>query len=246
MEKPQPNRKKGKLFLIPTGLGGGALLEVLPLSVKKIVEEVDFYIAENEKTARQFIKRLVPNKSQPSLHFNVLNKFTKDYDLPNFIKPCKDGINVGLLSEAGCPGIADPGAQIVELAHQHEIKVVPLVGPSSILLAMMASGLNGQNFAFHGYLPIDKLERKRKIKQLEKISGEYDQAQIFIETPYRNEQLLEDFKTHLHSHTKLCVAREITQKEELILTKKVLEWKKAKISLNKKPTIFIFQKEAVF
>src|SRR5699024_1545494 len=180
------------------------------------------------------------------LHFNGLNKFTKDYDLPNFIKPCKDGINVGLLSEAGCPGIADPGAQIVELAHQHEIKVVPLVGPSSILLAMMASGLNGQNFAFHGYLPIDKSERKRKIKQLEKISGEYNQAQIFIETPYRNEQLLEDFKTHLHSHTKLCVAREITQKEELILTKKVSEWKKSKISINKNPTIFIFQKEAVF
>lgn len=235
--------KSGRLFLIPTGLGDGPLLEVLPLRVKKIVEEVDFYIAENEKTARQFIKRLVPGKSQPSLIFNVLNKFTSDQELPSFLAPCENGIDVGLLSEAGCPGIADPGAQVVELAHAKNIRVIPLVGPSSILLAMMASGLNGQNFAFRGYLPIEKRDRKTEIKHSEKLSFDHNQAQIFIETPYRNMQLLKDLLHHLHPETKLCIACNLTQPDEFILTQSMADWKNTKVNLHKKPAIFILQRK---
>ncbi len=243
---PQKSKYKnpipGRLFLIPTGLGEAPLLETLPLLVRKKVEELDHYIVENEKTARHFIKKLVPSKSQPALHFEVLNKFTKPEQLPSFLTPCLSGTDMGLMSEAGCPGIADPGAKIVRLAHQKNIKVLPLVGPSSITLAMMASGLNGQNFAFNGYLPIDKHERKKTIKKLEKKSFENQQAQLFIETPYRNEKLLKDLKRHLHPNTLLCIAREITTPTEFIQTKTIKAWRNSKISLHKKPTIFVLQK----
>lgn len=235
--------EKGKLYLIPTTLGEGAVWEVLPMVVKKKIEEIDFYIAENEKTARHFIKKLVPSKTQSSLNFNVLNKFTKEEEIPEFLAPCEVGINIGLLSEAGCPGVADPGAQIVRIAHEKKIKVIPLVGPSSILLALMASGLNGQSFAFNGYLPIDKNERKKQIRDLERLSLERNQAQIFIETPYRNQQLLEDLINYLSPNTRISVARELTLPTEFILTKTVSEWKNIKVDLHKKPTIFIFQKE---
>lgn len=235
--------EKGKLYLIPTTLGEGAVWEVLPMVVKKKIEEIDFYIAENEKTARHFIKKLVPSKNQSLLNFNVLNKFTKEEEIPKFLAPCEAGINVGLLSEAGCPGVADPGAQVVSIAHEKKIKVIPLVGPSSILLALMASGLNGQSFTFNGYLPIDKNERKKQIRDLERISLERNQAQIFIETPYRNEQLLEDLINYLNPNTRISIARELTLPTEFILTKTVSEWKNIKVDLHKKPTIFIFQRE---
>ena len=158
------NSAKGKLYLIPTTLGDNEPLEVLPLSVKKKIEQTHIFIVENEKTARAFIKKITPKKAQSSLKIYVLNKFTNNIELPEFLNPCLNGNNVGLLSEAGCPGVADPGAEIVKLAHQKDIKVVPLVGPSSILLAMMSSGMNGQSFTFNGYLPIDKAERKKEIK----------------------------------------------------------------------------------
>jgi 16S rRNA (cytidine1402-2'-O)-methyltransferase len=183
---------KGKLYLIPTRLGDNPPLEVLPISIKKIIETIDYYIVENEKTARRFIKRVSPNKSQPSLKLQVLNKYTTEAERNTYLNPCLEGISTGLLSEAGCPAIADPGADIVSLAHQMDIQVVPLVGPSSIILALMASGMNGQSFTFNGYLPIDKSERKSKIKALERLSSEHNQAQIFIETPYRNMKMLED------------------------------------------------------
>lgn len=239
-DKPE----SGRLFLIPTGLGEGPLLEVLPLSVKKKIEELNHYIAENEKTARRFIKNISPSKSQSSLKFEILNKFTNDEELPLFLKPCEDGIDIGVVSEAGCPGIADPGAQIVRIAHEKNIRVIPLVGPSSVTLAMMASGLNGQNFTFNGYLPIEKGERKKEIKKLERLSAENDQAQIFIETPYRNEKLFADLKNNLNSLTKLCVARELTLASEFIQTKSIAEWNNISVDLHKKPTIFILQKEA--
>lgn len=239
------SEQSGSLFLIPTGLGPAPLLEVLPLRIKKKIEELNFYIVENEKTARRFIKKIVPSKSQPSLNFFTLNKFTKPQEIPTFLKPCEDGIDVGLLSEAGAPGIADPGAEIVKKAHEKKIKVIPLVGPSSIILSMMASGLNGQNFSFHGYLPIDKKERKTKIKNLERLSANHNQAQIFIETPYRNEQLFTDLKRHLSPSTNLCIARDITSPSELILTKPIQDWKKTSIDLHKRPTIFILQKESI-
>lgn len=232
----------GRLFLIPTGLGDGPLLEVLPLSVKKKVEELDHFIVENEKTARHFIKKLVPSKPQPSLKFEVINKFTEEADLPLFLDPCNKGTDMGLMSEAGCPGIADPGANIVQIAHRKGIRVIPLVGPSSITLSMMASGLNGQNFSFNGYLPIDKQKRKSTIKNLERLSFEQNQAQIFIETPYRNNRLLEDLKKILNPSTKLCIAKEITLPTEYIKTKNIKEWMNVSIDLHKKPTIFILQK----
>jgi len=237
------NNNFGKLFLIPTSLGDGNLEEVLPVYVKQKVEELDYFIVENEKTARRFIKKLLPEKSQPKLKFYLLNKFTEESEIPSFLKACQKGINIGLLSEAGCPGIADPGAKVVDIAHQKEIQVVPLVGPSSIVLAMMASGFNGQNFTFHGYLPIDKNERKNTLKNIERISFEKNQAQIFIETPYRNEKLLKDLIKYLHPLTKLCIASEITLPTEFIKTKTIKSWKKEKVDLHKKPAIFILQKE---
>lgn len=237
------NNAKGKLYLIPTRLGDNAPLEVLPISIKRIIENVDYYIVENEKTARRFIKKISSGKSQSSLKINILNKFTEENELPSYLNPCLEGINVGLLSEAGCPGIADPGAEIVKIAHQKEIQVVPLVGPSSILLALMSSGMNGQNFAFNGYLPIEKSERKSSLKHLERLSFDKKQAQIFIETPYRNNKMLEEICSSLNAQTRICVACDITLPTEYIKTKTVKEWKHTTVDLHKRPSIFIIQKD---
>lgn len=236
------NTATGKLYLIPTTLGDNDPLEVLPATVKSIIEQTDIFIVENEKTARHFIKRITPGKSQSTLKIHLLNKFTEDSEIPKFLESCKSGTNVGLLSEAGCPGIADPGADVVKLAHQLDIRVVPLVGPSSILMAMMASGMNGQSFTFHGYLPIDKDDRKKEIKRLERLSFELNQSQIFIETPYRNNKLLEDLCGILEKNTNLCVACDISLSTELIKTLSINEWSKKKVDLHKRPTIFIIHK----
>jgi len=233
---------KGKLYLIPTTLGDNAPLEVLPITVKNIIEQIDIFIVENEKTARHFIKKIAPDKIQSTLKIYLLNKFTEDNELPTFLESCSKGIHVGLLSEAGCPGIADPGADVVKLAHQLDIKVVPLVGPSSILMAMMGSGMNGQSFTFNGYLPIDKDERKKEIKRLERLSFELNQSQIFIETPYRNNKMLEDICSILEKNTSVCVACDITLPTEFIKTLTVNEWTKKKVDLHKRPTIFILHK----
>jgi len=234
--------EKGKLYLIPTTLGDNEPLEVLPISVKKTIEHIDTYIVENEKTARRFIKRINANKVQANLEMFHLNKFTDASSLPDFIAPCLKGIHVGLLSEAGCPGVADPGADVVKLAHENDIKVVPLVGPSSILMAMMSSGMNGQRFSFNGYLPIDKGERKTEIKRLERLSFDHNQSQIFIETPYRNNKMLEDLCTVLGSNTQICVACDITLPTEYIKTYTANDWSKKKVDLHKRPTIFIIHK----
>lgn len=231
----------GKLYLIPTTLGDGLPLEVLPHSVKNTIEEIDFFIVENEKTARRFIKKICPEKPQPSLKIFLLNKFTTLEEIPAFLEPCIKGENVGVISEAGCPGIADPGAEIVKLAHEKNIDVVPLVGPSSILLALMASGFNGQNFSFVGYLPIEKNERKNELKRLEKLSKEQNQSQIFIETPYRNNKLLQDMVSVLNEYTKICVACDLTLSTEYIKTRTVKDWKKNMVDLHKRPTIFLIQ-----
>lgn len=233
--------KKGKVYLIPSTLGDIPPLEVLPISIKRAIEEIDYYIVENEKTARHFIKKISPRKSQPSLQLFALNKFTEPSDIPTFLDPCLEGFDVGILSEAGCPGIADPGAAVVKIAHQKHIQVVPLVGPSSILLGLMASGLNGQNFAFNGYLPIDSSERKKEIKKLEKKSREESQSQLFIETPYRNNKLLEELTKTLVPSTSICVAADITLPTEFIVTKTAAAWKNENVDLHKRPTIFIIQ-----
>lgn len=231
----------GNLYLIPTTLGDVYPLEVLPISVKILIEEIDIYIVESEKSARRFIKSICPSKSQSSLKLFTLNKFTDNLDLPKYIEPCMAGIPVGVLSDAGCPAIADPGAKIIGLAHEKKIKIVPIVGPSSILLAMMSSGMNGQNFAFNGYLPIDKIERKSKIKFLEKRSKNEKQAQIFIETPYRNDSVLKDLCQFLNPNTKICIASDLSLSTEFISTKLSKDWKSTNIRFNKRPTIFIIE-----
>lgn len=233
--------KKGNLYLIPTTLGENEPLEVLPISIKRAIENIDYYIVENEKTARKAIKKISSGKSQPSLHIEILNKYTEPQSLPGFLQPCMEGHDVGILSEAGCPGIADPGADVVKIAHEKGIKVVPLVGPSSILLALMASGMNGQSFAFKGYLPIDSADRKKAIKQMEKISIDQKQSQICIETPYRNDKLLEEMLKSLSNQTLLCIACDITLATEYIATKTVSDWKKTPVDLHKRPAIFIIQ-----
>jgi 16S rRNA (cytidine1402-2'-O)-methyltransferase len=233
----------GKLYLIPTTLGETENpFDVLPQTIKRSIELLDYYIVENEKTARKFIKSICPEKVQAALHLSALNKHTPDSEYKKMIQDCVEGKNVGLMSEAGCPGVADPGAVIVKLAHEKGIKVVPLVGPSSILLAMMASGMNGQNFAFNGYIPIDAAEKKEAIKNLEKLSISKNQSQIFIETPYRNNKMMEDILSSLHPETYLCVATDITLPSEYIKTMRVVNWKKTKIDLHNRPTIFIIHK----
>jgi len=237
------DNQKGKLYLIPTTLGDNEPLEVLPLSVKKVIEELDCFIVENEKTARKFIKRITPRKSQPSLTILKLDKYADQLEVRSYLDVCETGVSIGLLSEAGVPAIADPGAEIVKLAHEKGIRVIPLVGPSSIILAMMASGFNGQHFAFNGYLPIDTSERKKAIKSLEKLSKEKNQSQIFIETPYRNEKMFTDLKSTLTPTAKLCIACNITLVDEYIRTLEVKDWKSENPDLHKRPTIFIIHKE---
>lgn len=233
---------KGKLYLIPTTLGDTEPLEVMPISVKKVIEHLDHFIVENEKSARRFIKRITPQKTQPSLELLLLDKYSNDIEIQNYLDVCDSGTSIGLLSEAGVPAVADPGASIVKLAHERGVQVVPLVGPSSILMAMMGSGMNGQNFAFNGYLPIDKSDRKRAIKELEKISRDKNQSQIFIETPYRNEKMLDDLRAILSPDTRVCVACDITLPSEYIKTFTIKEWKNKKTDLHKRPAIFILHK----
>jgi 16S rRNA (cytidine1402-2'-O)-methyltransferase len=232
----------GKLYLIPTTLGEMNPEEVLPVTIKRTLDFIDHYIVENEKTARKFIKNVHPEKKQPELKISVLNKHTTTEEYQEFIKPLLHGQNIGLMSEAGCPGVADPGAVIVKLAHEKGIQVIPLVGPSSILLAVMASGMNGQSFAFNGYLPIDKGEKKSALKSFEKLSFDKNQSQLFIETPYRNNKLFEDLLQILQPNTNLCIACDITLPTEYIKTFAVKDWKKQKVDLHNRPCIFIIHK----
>jgi 16S rRNA (cytidine1402-2'-O)-methyltransferase len=239
----KPITLKGKLYLIPTTLGEMNPDDVLPQTVKRAIDFIDYYIVENEKTARKFIKSIHPEKKQPTLTISLLNKRTLESEYKQMLSPCIRGVNIGLMSEAGCPGVADPGAAIVKLAHDNGIQVVPLVGPSSILLAMMGSGMNGQSFAFNGYLPIDKGEKKAALKNFEKLSQDKNQSQIFIETPYRNTKLVEDFLQILQPNTLLCIAADITLPTEFIKTAKISDWKKIKVDLHNRPAIFILHKE---
>jgi 16S rRNA (cytidine1402-2'-O)-methyltransferase len=232
----------GKLYLIPTTLGEMNPEDVMPQTIKRSIDFIDDYIVENDKTARKFIKSIAPDKKQAELRLSLLNKHTEVADYQNMIQPLLEGRNVGLMSEAGCPGVADPGAVIVKLAHEKGIQVVPLVGPSSILLAIMASGMNGQSFTFNGYLPIDASEKKSTLKQLERISFEKNQSQLFIETPYRNNKIFEDMLATLQPNTHICVACDITLPTEFIKTLTVNDWKKNKVDLHKRPCIFIIHK----
>ena len=228
-----------KLFLVPNVLSDGDWQNVLPAGVFSILTETRYFIVENVRTARRFLKQVNKEIDIDSLTFFELNKYTQPTDLPGFLKPIEEGFDIAVISEAGCPGVADPGADIVKIAHEKNITVVPVVGPSSILLALMASGLNGQNFTFHGYLPVKPQERTRAIASLEKQAKNSRQTQIFIETPYRNNQMLDDLLKTCSPSTLLCVAADITGENEFIATKTVQQWKKNIPDLHKIPTIFL-------
>ncbi len=229
---------KSKLYLIPTTLGESPLEKVLPSYVMDILNEIKIFIVENVRTARRFLVKAKIKTPIDALQFHVLDKHTSEFELSNFLKEIENQ-NIGLMSEAGCPAVADPGALIVKMAHQKQIQVVPLVGPSSILLSLMASGLNGQNFAFIGYIPIKKPDRIKTIQQLEKRSQIEKQTQIFIETPYRNKQLLDDILQTCQNKTQVCIACNITLDDEYIETKSVQEWKKKQPEIDKKTAIFL-------
>lgn len=232
----------GTLYLIPTTLGETDLNNVLPLSNTNVIKELRHFIVENIRTARRFLKQVDKNIVIDDLHFYELNKHTDSQQIGNLLKPIYEGHSLGIISEAGCPAIADPGADVVALAQTKGIKVVPLVGPSSILLSIMASGFNGQNFAFCGYLPIDKKARTAKLKQIENRIFLENQTQIFIETPYRNNQIIKDIIENLKPNIKLCIASELTTDNEFIKTLSLSDWKKEDINLNKKTAIFLLYK----
>ena len=230
---------KGKLYLIPTILSNDCEKTTLPSSLIKHINKINIFIVENLRTARRHIKKIDTSKDINNTIFYSYGKHNT-FDLEkDFLPHILNGKDVGLLSEAGVPCIADPGAKIVKYAHKFQIKVVPLVGPSSILLALMASGMNGQSFSFLGYLPIKKNERIKAIKKLESIANKTKQTQIFMETPYRNVQLFEALKKQCNNKSKLCIATNITSTKENIQTKTIEEWKQTKVNIHKQPTIFL-------
>ncbi|HRW62505.1 MAG TPA: SAM-dependent methyltransferase [Bacteroidales bacterium] len=232
----------GKIYLIPTTLGESPVDRVIPNYVIEIINTTNHYIVENIKTARRYLIKAGIKTKIDDLTFYELNKHSSPEEYTNYLEAIKKGENIGIISEAGTPGVADPGAEIVSIAHQLNIEVVPLVGPSSILLSVMASGLNGQSFAFVGYLPIQKNERIKRIKELERRSQLENQTQVFIETPYRNNHLIEDILSHCSAETRLCIAADISLDTEFIKTKTVKEWKQSVPNLHKRPAIFLIHK----
>ena len=227
------------LYLIPTTLGETDLDRILPAYNNEIVNRLDFFIVEDVRTARRFLKKINPATDIDSKTFYVLNQHTRPEEIAGFLKPLSEGREVGVISEAGCPAIADPGADVVAIAQEKGFKVVPLVGPSSILLALMASGFNGQSFAFNGYLPVQPADRTKAIKRLENRAHNEKQSQIFIETPYRNMKMLQDIISVCQPTTRLCIAADITLETEFIRTKTIKDWKNQLPDLNKRPCIFI-------
>lgn len=229
----------GTLYLIPTPLGEGPLEAVIPAGVRGIASRLDTFIVEHPKTARAFLKQAGTQTPLQQLTLMELSEHTRSDELDALVAPLLAGKDVGLISEAGCPAVADPGANLVRLAHRKGIRVVPLVGPSSIMLALMASGMNGQRFAFHGYLPVDKADRRRKLQELELASRARAETEIFIETPYRNRQLLEAIIEACNGETELCVASDLTTTDERIETRTLADWKKGLPAIEKKPAIFL-------
>lgn len=232
----------GTLFLFPVTIGDTSLEQVIPEVNRELIRDIRFFIVENIRTARRFLKKNDPGIDIDTLTFYELNKRTEPSQIAGFLKPLEEGHDMGVMSEAGVPAVADPGADVVSVAQRKGLRVVPLVGPSSILMSLMASGFNGQSFAFHGYLPIDATEKIKYIKKLEGRVYSEDQTQMFIETPYRNNRLLEDLIHACRPTTKLCIAADITGKDEFIRTLSISEWVKKKPDLNKKPAIFLIYK----
>ncbi|WP_207535771.1 SAM-dependent methyltransferase [Desertivirga arenae] len=230
---------KGTLFLIPVPLAENSASKVLTSYQQELINNIRTYIVENEKTARYWLKNMNLKIPQSELSIHVYGKHSEKNDMSSYFKELEAGIDVGLMSEAGCPAVADPGSDIVAEAHRRGIKVAPMVGPSSILLALMGSGFSGQSFTFHGYLPIDKAQRTKKIKELELNAQRLDQTQIFIETPFRNNQMLEELQKTCTAKTRLCVAVNLTGEDEQIISQSIELWKKQKADFHKKPAIFL-------
>ena len=242
LEKDQvkPRLKKGTLYMVPVTLGDDIISKALPQDVVAIAQNLDTFIVEDEKTARRFLGAIKTTRPVREINLLVLNEHTTDKELPALLAPLLQGKNVGLMSDAGCPGIADPGAKVAELAHRQGIRVAPLVGPSSILLSLMASGFNGQRFTFLGYIPSDKNARVMKLKEIERTSQKLNETQIFIETPYRNQHLLDDILANCNPSTRLCVARNVSLQTELIISKSIAAWKQLELpDLHKQPTVFL-------
>lgn len=237
------NHQKGKLYLIPVGLGGDNPHNQLPSFNASIIDTMDEFVVENVRSARRFLRSTGYNKDFDTVTFHVLDKHTRDLEIPGFLKGLKEGKDLGLLSEAGNPCIADPGNKVVRLAHENNIRVVPLVGPSSILLALIASGFNGQSFVFHGYLPVEKKDRQHKIRELQDNVLKNKQTQIFMETPYRNNALVADLLSNCQDSMLLCIASEISMPGEFIKTLSIAGWKKQTPDLHKKPSVFLLYKE---
>ena len=230
------------LYLIPTSLGDSSFDRILPAYNSNVVNNLRHFIVEDVRTARRFLKKMNPAIDIDSLTFYALNQHTSPDELNGFLRPMFEGNDMGVLSEAGCPAIADPGADVVAIAQRHNFTVVPLVGPSSILLSLMASGFNGQSFAFVGYLPIQSADRSKMLRKLEARAFTENQSQIFIETPYRNMKMLEEIIQTCQPSTRLCIAADITLETEFIKTKTVKEWKTQLPDLNKRPCIFLIYK----
>jgi 16S rRNA (cytidine1402-2'-O)-methyltransferase len=228
-----------KLYLVPSTLGEFAPLATLPQATLEIVSGLDHWVVETPKLARRFLQAAGVALRLRKLDFKVLDEHTPDSRLPELLAPALGGADLGVLCDAGCPGVADPGARLVRLAHTQSVLVVPLVGPSAILLALMGSGLNGQRFVFHGYLPIDPLKRTRALRDLERISAALDQTQIAIETPYRNNQLLDALLKDCAEDTRLCIAADLTLPGQYIRTRRIGEWRTDRPNLNKRPTVFL-------
>lgn len=233
-------KKLGTLYFIPVTLGDNNITKVIPNDVISITQQLDEFVVESEKTARHFLSAIKHSKPIREIMLKTLNEHTPDKEIPLLLNSLLAGKDIGMMSDAGCPGIADPGAKLAALAHQKGIRVAPLVGPSSILLSLMASGLNGQRFTFLGYLPADKTARIQSLKDIEKSSRNHQETQVFIETPYRNQHMLEDILNSCGSETRLCVACNISLDDEFIATKSVKNWKQNALpDLHKKPTVFL-------
>jgi Predicted methyltransferases len=230
------------LYLIPVMLGDTSVERVIPSYNTIVISHLKHFIVENVRSARRFLKKCNPDMDIDTLTFYELNKHTGENQVAHYLLPMKSGESMGVISEAGCPAVADPGADVVAIAQHEGYRVVPLVGPSSILMALMASGFNGQSFTFHGYLPIDANDRAKKLKQLESRAYNEDQTQLFIETPYRNQKLAEDILMHCKPQTRFCIAMNISCDDEYIITRSVKAWKGRLPDMNKKPCVFLIYK----
>jgi len=241
LNKPAMKNASPVLYLIPSTLGDIAPLEVIPQKTLQIIKKLEYFIVEEERTARRFLIKAGIERPVDALTFYILNEHTDRESIASFLKNAGP-VDIGLLSEAGVPAVADPGADLIRMAYRTGFRIVPLVGPSSILLAVMASGLNGQHFAFAGYLPVKMNERVARLKYLEKRSRQENEAQLFIETPYRNNQLMKSILDTCSSDTWLCVAANLTLEDEWISTRTIAEWKKESPDLNKQPAVFVLQR----